>query len=358
MKNPNESACRGGASLSEEPCSVRNLGSRPRYERTLQYWLPVYQSSKLKHKPVKVLYNGLPVVLFRSGSSVAALVDRCPHRGAPLSQGSVKDGCVTCPYHGWSFQADGQCRKIPGRETAPNRGQSAQSVAVQESHGFIWLGPEGALLPYISPYLSDPGYHRFSWSIQLEGDMLDIIENFLDATHTHHVHSGLIRSDGPRTKVRVDVVRENDQCSATYHGEQHSSGLIAKLFEGTRTTSSGRFALPATAEIEYRSATRVEFAMTAYLAPAQADRFSIQVTIATPRGLIPAALKQLVLTPFLKLALRQDRQILEIQRANLRNFPDHRHTSTELDVLRPHILHLVNHGPSSDRVERTVKMSI
>ena len=98
--------------------------------------------------------------------------------------------------------------------------------------------------------------------------------------------------------------------------------------------------------------------MTAYLVPAQADRFSIQVIIATRRGLIPAALKQLVLTPFLKLALRQDRQILELQRANLRNFPDHRHTSTELDLLRPHILHLLSHGPSLERMERTTEMSI
>jgi len=43
-------------------------------------------------------------VLWRGpeGSLVAA-PDRCPHRQAPLSAGSVRDGCLTCVYHGWVF---------------------------------------------------------------------------------------------------------------------------------------------------------------------------------------------------------------------------------------------------------------
>ncbi|MHB1303743.1 MAG: nitrite reductase small subunit NirD [Acidiphilium sp.] len=43
-----------------------------------------------------------PVALFRTGTdAVFALLDRCPHRGGPLSQGIVHGEGVTCPLHNW-----------------------------------------------------------------------------------------------------------------------------------------------------------------------------------------------------------------------------------------------------------------
>lgn len=40
------------------------------------------------------------VAVFRTADDrIFALEDRCPHRGGPLSQGIVHDGCVTCPLH-------------------------------------------------------------------------------------------------------------------------------------------------------------------------------------------------------------------------------------------------------------------
>ncbi|RAI03264.1 nitrite reductase (NAD(P)H) small subunit [Acuticoccus sediminis] len=42
------------------------------------------------------------VAVFRTADDrIFALEDRCPHRGGPLSQGIVHDGCVTCPLHNW-----------------------------------------------------------------------------------------------------------------------------------------------------------------------------------------------------------------------------------------------------------------
>lgn len=42
------------------------------------------------------------IAVFRTTEDgVYALEDKCPHRGGPLSQGIVHDGCVTCPLHNW-----------------------------------------------------------------------------------------------------------------------------------------------------------------------------------------------------------------------------------------------------------------
>ncbi len=55
---------------------------------------------------------GLPVALFRStGEQVHALLDRCPHKGGPLSQGIVTAEHVFCPLHNWAIGlADGRAR--------------------------------------------------------------------------------------------------------------------------------------------------------------------------------------------------------------------------------------------------------
>jgi len=54
--------------------------------------------------------RGLPVAVFRTADDrVFALLDRCPHRGGPLSQGIVFGDSVACPLHNWSIGlADGQ----------------------------------------------------------------------------------------------------------------------------------------------------------------------------------------------------------------------------------------------------------
>jgi nitrite reductase/ring-hydroxylating ferredoxin subunit/uncharacterized membrane protein len=47
--------------------------------------------------------DGVPLVLTRLGDRVVAYADRCTHRGAPLHEGSIVDGCVVCPWHESAF---------------------------------------------------------------------------------------------------------------------------------------------------------------------------------------------------------------------------------------------------------------
>ena len=43
------------------------------------------------------------------------LENSCPHRGAALAEGLVRDGEVICPWHGWHYRlADGECSSLPG----------------------------------------------------------------------------------------------------------------------------------------------------------------------------------------------------------------------------------------------------
>ncbi len=58
--------------------------------------------------------KGLDVAVFRnSEDQVFALLDRCPHKGGPLSQGIVFGTSVACPLHNWTIGLDDGCAKAP-----------------------------------------------------------------------------------------------------------------------------------------------------------------------------------------------------------------------------------------------------
>jgi nitrite reductase (NADH) small subunit len=75
----------------------------------------------------------LPIAVFRTADDrVYALVDRCPHKGGPLSEGIVQGCAVACPLHGWVIHLDS------GEAEAPDEG-STPRIAVRLDDGRIWL---------------------------------------------------------------------------------------------------------------------------------------------------------------------------------------------------------------------------
>ncbi|WP_293997029.1 nitrite reductase small subunit NirD [Sphaerotilus sp.] len=60
------------------------------------------------------------VAVFRnSADKVFALLDRCPHKGGPLSQGIVFGESVACPLHNWTIGLDSGCAKAPDEGCTP-----------------------------------------------------------------------------------------------------------------------------------------------------------------------------------------------------------------------------------------------
>src|SRR5262245_23290963 len=80
-----------------------------RYLRT--FWQPIIRAQDVKPgqaKPVEML--GEMFTVFRGEDGVPRVVEyRCPHRGSPLSLGWVEGTAIRCRYHGWKFDATGQC---------------------------------------------------------------------------------------------------------------------------------------------------------------------------------------------------------------------------------------------------------
>jgi nitrite reductase/ring-hydroxylating ferredoxin subunit len=88
--------------------------------------------------------RGQEIVLWRDSDGVAhAWEDRCPHRGMRLSLGFVRGNHIACLYHGWQYDAAGQCRYIPAHpELVPPASIRTVLYPCREWLGMIWIHSE------------------------------------------------------------------------------------------------------------------------------------------------------------------------------------------------------------------------
>lgn len=305
----------------------------------MNYWYPVIRSDKLKNKPFSTSLLDTPIVVARLNGKLAAFIDRCPHRNAPLSQGKIINNNLRCPYHGWEFNSQGECMKIPGLCKNFNpKSKSLQTLKICDKYNFIWVSfANDPVDIYKPPLLNNNDYHSCIDSLSLRGSIANIAENFLDATHTHFIHDGLIRKEKqPRQPVTAYVRRHTNSVEIQYNeGKQNS--LISNLLEPERSHSIAKFILPSVIELSFHSKKGIELIITAYITPTYADYCEINAIVSFRKGLIPSSLKQWIIRKLFKAVLKQDSKILELQRQNIQKFGKEEFVSTEIDIIRPHI---------------------
>lgn len=102
---------------------VDSLGvgvDRSRFPRPPEAWTRVAAAIEVDEQPRRFLAGEAPVVVFRHRGDVLALDARCPHRGAPMDEGALDDGCITCPWHGSTFRVtDGSLVRGPSTVDLP-----------------------------------------------------------------------------------------------------------------------------------------------------------------------------------------------------------------------------------------------
>lgn len=225
------------------------------------YWYVAAESRALTNRPLARKILGEPIVLFRDGAGkAAALVDRCPHRNVQLSLGAVTNGQLQCPYHGWEFDGSGACSKIPSLIAGEGIPSTAKcgTYPVVEQHGYLWVWvgdappPEGSK-PFAFPHRDEPGWAYTSMKpVRIPNSVENVVENFIDTSHTGYVHGGLFRtpaSHSARTKVQMvedGVVIDIDE-------DQQTDSLLGKLLvsKGSRVEHQDRFYLPSTVRVHY-----------------------------------------------------------------------------------------------------------
>jgi phenylpropionate dioxygenase-like ring-hydroxylating dioxygenase large terminal subunit len=196
-------------------------------------WHPAAWSHELGRSPRGTQVLGRKVVAFRDKDGKAAVLeDRCSHRGVMLSRGKVHDGCIRCPYHGWEFDAEGQCTRIPSLlpEHRIPKGASISSYPVREEGGMVWFCFSE------EPLFSDPPQwhcredkHFFTATIDIRAGYVRVMENLVDNPHAGFLHAGLLRSS-PTTPVVAHVRRLPSGVHIQTDGEKAQDSILARAF--------------------------------------------------------------------------------------------------------------------------------
>lgn len=167
-------------------------------ERTL--WHPIALCSAVGTQPLAVELLGERLVLWRDDTgTTCAFTDRCPHRGARLSLGCVRDGRLECPYHGWRFDGSGRVTLVPALpDFTPPATHRALRHDVVERYGLVWVRLEGAAASSHVPAFDaehDARLRKVNCGpYEVAASAPRIIENFLDMAHFGFVHEGWLGS--------------------------------------------------------------------------------------------------------------------------------------------------------------------
>ena len=114
--------------------------------------------------------------------------DTCPHRGASLSKGYVKNDLIICPYHGWEFCVnDGSLQKMPSHKRIKPK-CSLQIFNIKEDGGFLWKNHSHNFIENHCPELKDPKWCNVTGTKKVKGNWWDWVNNSLDMSHINYVH--------------------------------------------------------------------------------------------------------------------------------------------------------------------------
>ena len=179
-------------------------------------WYVAAWPEEITSVPLRRQFLEQPIVLYRlDDGDAVALLDRCPHRLLPLSQGSLINGDLQCAYHGLRFDRRGACTANPdGKGTIPP-GLRVRSFPLRLHCGvfWIWLGdPELAAETSIPDFetFGDTTNYRFATGyVHVRANYQLITDNLLDLSHVEFLHPQL--KPGGEFISRREVRQESDR---------------------------------------------------------------------------------------------------------------------------------------------------
>lgn len=176
-------------------------------------WFSVGRLDELTTEPVSSLRAvGRDLVLWRDGDDFRLFDAYCPHLGAHLGVGGrVEDGCLVCPFHEWSFDAEGANVAIPYADR-PNRKARVGTypTAIRNRQLLFWYHPDPAVGPLwdIPEVLDDTSVECLRFTRRVRSVWQELSENSVDMAHFASVHGsprvgeiGQIEIDGPVRRV-------------------------------------------------------------------------------------------------------------------------------------------------------------
>jgi phenylpropionate dioxygenase-like ring-hydroxylating dioxygenase large terminal subunit len=196
---------------------------------------------------------GESVIVIRGGDGIVrAFANVCRHRGSRLLDGEA--GCakrLTCPYHAWTYAADGRLVGVPSREDYPGLDPAQFGlipVELEDWQGFLFVRLEGggpSVAAMMAPYAAELAPHRFA-DLKAIGRITlrprdvnwkNVADNYSDGLHINVAHPGLTRLFGG--DYRIEAGEYVDRMSGEL-AEAPSSNLSERAYQAFLPAGAGR----------------------------------------------------------------------------------------------------------------------
>ncbi|MBL1432923.1 MAG: Rieske family iron-sulfur cluster-binding protein [Gammaproteobacteria bacterium] len=308
------------------------------------HWHIACPSTAVVDSPFAVVMFSQYLVLFRDeqGKSVA-VEDRCAHRNMPLHLGKIVSGCIQCPYHGWSYQGNGELTHVPA--DADNdlicKKIKINAYPCIEQDGYIWvcLSKNVAVVqPPRFPNVDKVGWVTFRMENIFNSSVENCLENFLDIPHATFVHRFLFRSNLSKS-IAATVYETEDGAVAEFSNEPREKSLVFKVLSSAATAlkHTDRFIAPSMSRVDYIFSDNRHYMISSFCTPVD-DVTTKVFTVVTYKYKYFGLLVRLIFEPLAQIIIAQDVKTLRAQQENVNKFGGEKFISAPQDLMRRHIL--------------------
>lgn len=187
----------------------------PLHKYWKRQWIPALRSESLEPggAPQRVELLCEKYVAFRADDGhVGFLHEACPHRGVSLALGRNEGNRLTCIFHGWSFDTQGNCTRMPTeKDQAFCKKVKGQGFEVREGGGIVWVylgeGEAPAFTDYAFTYFDRK--HARPRASYNEANWLQNVETLMDSAHIGLLHHDTT-ADPELPQAGLQLVTGND----------------------------------------------------------------------------------------------------------------------------------------------------
>lgn len=246
------------AGPTEDPVEDARLSTYP--PPYPEGWYVVARSDELTTQPIFVRCAGESWVVFRDAQGDPRVVDAyCPHLGANLADGRVREGVLECPFHGWRIRGDGHVVGRPTPCAADDRFRT-RAWATDEHHGWVLAyhhhGAEASIDP---PYRLERVHEIDTGKLMHRGDfdaglvrmhLIEFAENSVDFRHFSSIHGELrfpwteIPVPGMRIHHEASWRRDPDEPHVAWFGDEAILEFLGRRIKNSGAKADVRFEGP------------------------------------------------------------------------------------------------------------------
>lgn len=216
-----------------------------------------------KKKPYSYNIGKLPLVTWFDKDKPMTTVNICTHMGSKLDEGTIKNGCLKCPYHGLEYSDD----KTFG-----------ETMVFQDK---LWWSYEPTKkCPPAIPFYKNRKYETSYIKIDVNANIIDCAFNTMDINHPAYIHNNIFGfgSSTPPSNIKTISYPNNDKIGISFNYESKST-LVHLKREIRRSKNFHIYEYPYTSWSRVTLPNKEELFVNVNMLPLENDKTRWLVTL-------------------------------------------------------------------------------